>query len=72
MPLEPPLQTTPNPEDAKYKLDRTKDDEPFADAHPDDLIVVSVVSRISHPTILILFKSYGLDWGGKEHCAAAF
>jgi hypothetical protein len=40
----------------------------FDGAHPDDLIIVSVILPLLHPIVLTLFKCYGDDWSRKEHC----
>jgi hypothetical protein len=63
----------PGSKNINYILDIMPEDQLFTDAHPDDLIIVSVISiRLLHPIFLIFFKRYGHDRGRKEHRAAAF
>jgi hypothetical protein len=57
---------------ANYILDIMPEDQLFTDAHPDDLIIPSVISLLLHPTFLIFFQHYGDHWGRKEHRAIAF
>jgi hypothetical protein len=72
-PIPLPTRTTmPSPKDANYMLDIMPEDRLFTDAHPDDLIIVSVMPLLLHPIFLIFFKRYGHDRGRKEHRAAAF
>jgi hypothetical protein len=42
----------PSPKDANYMLDIMPEDRLISDAHPDDLIIVSVMPLLLHPIFL--------------------
>lgn len=60
-PPDPPDTTLSRPNDLVVE------DRFFNDPRPDDLIIVSVISILFHPTALTCLKRYGTDWVGKEH-----
>lgn len=67
-----PHTPMPGSKNTNYILDIMPEDRLFTDAHPDDLIIVSVLPHLLHPIFLIFFKCYGHDGGRKEHCAFSF